>query len=259
MMLRVIALATLLCLPALAQPAPPARKFEVASVKLHEGPMRSIGVYISGTRIHSDASTVRSLIMFAYNVRNFQVSDAGPEMQNMGNVFYDVVAKAEGDTPPTRDEFRMMMRHLLAERFKLKLRLEPQEMTVYDVVVAKNGPKLKDADADAQSSTRIGPEHPEDRNYRILMPRATIPALLERLQDSGAFPNSPVRDKTGLTGTYNIQIFYTPDFRFAKGLPEPEDIPVFTALQNQLGLKVEKQKAVVDIWVVDHVQQPSSN
>jgi uncharacterized protein (TIGR03435 family) len=258
-MLRVTALPVLLCLPAFAQPAPAARKFEVASVKLHEGPMRSIGVYISGTRLHADASTVRGLIMFAYNVRNFQVSDAGPEVQKMGNIFYDVVAKAEGDTPPTRDEFRMMMRGLLADRFQLKLRLEPQEMTVYDVVAAKNGPKLKDADPEAQSSARIGPEHPEDRNYRILMPKATIPELLETLQDGGAFPNSPVRDKTGLTGAYNIQIFYTPDFRFAKGLPEPEDIPVFTALQNQLGLKVERQKAMVDIWVVDHVEKPSGN
>ena len=221
--------------------------------------MRSIGVYISGTRMHADASTVRGLIMFAYNVRNFQVSDAGPEMAKVGDLYYDVVAKAEGDTPPTRDEFRMMMRNLLAERFELKLRIQPKEMTVYDVVVAKNGPKLKDADPEAQSSARTGPEHPEDRNYRILMPKATIAQLLETLQNGGAFPNGPVRDKTGLTGTYNIQIFFTPDFRFANGLPEPEDIPVFTALQNQLGLKVEKQKAMVDILVVDHVEKPSGN
>jgi len=243
---------------AFGQSEPSTRKFEVASVKVHEGPLYSMGATTKGLRL-TETDTVLGLIMFAYNIKNFQVPHAVTEMQAVGFEFYDVVAKAEGDTLPTRDEFRSMMQLLLAERFHLKLHREPQEMPVYDLVVAKGGLKLKESAPDATPHSLNGPRNPTDRNYQLSMTKVTIPELIDTLQTGSVFPTRPVRDKTGLTGTYDVKLTYTPDFRFSKGDPEPEDITGFVAVQDQLGLKVEQSKAKVDIYSVDHVEKPSRN
>jgi uncharacterized protein (TIGR03435 family) len=232
------------------------RKFEVASVKVHEGPLYSMGAATKGMRI-TETDTVLGLLMFAYNIKNFQVPHAATELQAVGDTFYDVVAKAEGDAIPTRDEFRSMMQLLLAERFHLKLHREPQEIPVYDLVVGRNGLKLKESAPDATPHSLNGPRNPTDRNYQLSMTKASIPELIDAMQ--GAFPARPVRDKTGLTGTYDVKLIYTPDFRFNKGDPEPDDITIFAAVQDQLGLKVEQTKAMVDIYAIDHVEKPSGN
>src|SRR5579863_8035841 len=91
--------------PGLGQTAPSDRKFEVASVKLHEGP-GSIGITTSGLRLNAEAEGVWGLIMYAYNLKSYQLSLSGPQRETLGEMFYDVAAKADGDAPPTTDEFR---------------------------------------------------------------------------------------------------------------------------------------------------------
>jgi uncharacterized protein (TIGR03435 family) len=148
----------LLSCAAFGQSAPAVRTFEVASVKPHEGPMYRLGVTTSGQRLTADACNVLMLVMYAYHVKNFQLAGTAPLFKE-DNTRWDIVAKSEGDTAPTRDEFRQMLRSLLAERFQLKVHRETREMPVYALVVGKNGAKFKESSPDAdptQHYSRVG-------------------------------------------------------------------------------------------------------
>ena len=174
----------------------------------------------------------------------------------MGDLFYDVVAKADGDTPPTTDEFREMMQTLLVERFQLQVHRERREVPVYGLVVGKNGPKFKQSAPDASPGVSF---HANGRNWEALLPKASMGDLIQLLDGNG-YLGRPAMDKTGLTGTYNVQLTYTPDIPpNRRGEPDPNDITIFNAVQSQLGLRLEPQKTEMEVLVVDHVEKPSGN
>jgi uncharacterized protein (TIGR03435 family) len=178
--------------------------------------------------------------MYAYNLRNDQVSRT-TSLLTVGDTMYDIVAKAEGEGTPTRAEFRQMLQSLLADRFKLEVHREMKEMPVYALVVGKNGPKLKESAPDADPWAHTGVS---GRNYEVTMPKATMEGLVKEISNA-AFLDRPVLDKTGLTGTYDIRLTYTPENRMSRG-PEPDlDVSIFTAVQEQLGLRLVQQKADV--------------
>jgi uncharacterized protein (TIGR03435 family) len=235
------------------QSSPPVRAFEVASVKLNESPRTMPGISTSGPRLNADAANLARLIMYAYNLRGCQISGAPPHL-SLGDDRYDIVAKAEGDSAPTKDEFRQMLQVLLADRFKLKVHRETREMPVYQLIVGKNGPKFKESAPDASPGAHYAAS---DRNYQVTILKATMDDVLTAIENS--LLDRPVLDKTGLTGTYDIKMTYAPDIRANRETPDLTDIGIFTAVEQQLGLKLEAQKAMVEILVVDHVEQPSAN
>jgi len=237
---------------AFGQPTPSSRAFEVASVKLHETNTIPPGISTSGSRLNAEAANLRRLIMYAYGLRNYQISGTAPAVTD-ATPRYDIVAKAEGDSVPTKDEFRQMLQLLLADRFKLKVHREPREMPVYALVVGKNGPKFKQSAAGASPDIHYAAS---GRNYEVTMLKATMDDLLSAIENS--LIDRPVVDKTGLTGTYDIKMTYIPDIKANRDTPDLSDISIFTAFE-QLGLKLEAQKAMVEILVVDHVEQPSVN
>jgi uncharacterized protein (TIGR03435 family) len=242
------------CCEAFGQSAPPPRAFEVASVKPHPGLVPRIDISTSGTRLTAEAQTVLGLIMYAYNLRNDQVSRTTP-LLTLDDTMYDVVANAEGEGTPTKGEFRQMMQSLLADRFKLSVHRERKELPVYALVVGKSGPKLKESAPDADPQTHTGIS---GRNNVETMPKATMESLVQEISNA-AFLDRPVLDKTGLTGAYNIKLTYTPENRISRG-PEPDlDVSIFTVVQDQLGLRLVQQKAEVEILVVDRVEKPSAN
>ena len=148
-----------------------------------------------------------------------------------------------------------MLQTLLGDRFKLTFHREQREMPVYALAVAKNGPKFKESAPDADP---IQHHSMNGRNNVITMPKATMDDVTAAI--ANAFLDRPVVDRTGLTGTYDIKLTYTPETRANREAgPDPTDISVFTAVQSQLGLKLEAQKAMVEILVVDHVEKPSGN
>lgn len=212
-----------------------------------------MGVLTTGQRLNG-ADTVRGLIMYAYNMKNWQVS--GPAQPSpVGDDFYDVVAKAEGDAAPTKEEFRQMLQSLLADRFKLKVHREMRELPVYALVLGKNGTKFKESASDASFHGNVAVK---GRNYEVTLTNASMDDVVRGIANS--FPDRPVVDRTGLTGTYDVKMTYTPDVRSNRTTdPDPNDIGIFTAVQDQLGLKLEPQKAMVEILVVDHVEKPSEN
>jgi uncharacterized protein (TIGR03435 family) len=207
---------------AFGQSTPSVRTFEVASVRPHEGPLRTMGVLTTGQRLNG-AETVRGLIMYAYNMKNYQVSGPTPPSP-VGDTFYDVVAKAEGDAAPTKEEFRQMLQSLLADRFKLKIHRENREMPVYALVLGKNGPKFKDSDPDASFHGNL---HVSGRNYEVTLTSASMDDVVRNVANS--FPDRPVIDRTGLTGHYDVKMTYTPDVRSNRTTdPDPNDISIFT-------------------------------
>jgi uncharacterized protein (TIGR03435 family) len=229
------------------------QSFEVASIKVHEGPMLRLGVSTSGQRLTADCANVRTLVMFAYNSKNFQVTGAAP-LVAQDEARWDIVATAGGDARPTRAEFRQMLQALLAERFQLKVHRETREMPVFALVVGKGGPKFKESDPDADPT---GHYSRKGRNNVIALPKASMSDVVDAVDD--AFIDRPVIDKTGLIGTYNIKLTYTPNIGTNRDTQDLSDINVFQALEEQLGLKLEARKEPVEILVVDRVEKPSGN
>jgi uncharacterized protein (TIGR03435 family) len=226
--------------------------FEVASIRPHEGPMTRIDISAAGDRFTAEAQTVFGLITWAYDLKKYQLS-AAPDLP-LSDTFYDIAAEAEGEDAPTRAEFRQMLQALLADRFKLKVHREMREMNVYALVAGKNGPKLKKSATDASP---MGYMNVVGRNYHATRAKATMDDVVQAITNS--FLDRPVLDQTGLTGTYNLDLIYTPEIRSNRGEPDPNDISIFTAVQEQLGLKLEPHKASIEVLVVDSVQTPSEN
>lgn len=237
------------------QTALPRRAFEVASIRLRQGPVgRAVQFSASGPRLTLEAYPAVALIAEAYDLKPDQLSFAASGSQPDGDTYYDIVAKAEGDGTPRRGEFRLMLQTLLAERFHLKVHRETKEMPVYALVVGKNGPKFKQSSPDAAFVSDHGVN---GHNQTITLARSTMESLANEIR-GGFAVGRPVLDRTGLTETYDLKMEATPEGRINRA-PEPGDISIFTAVQQQLGLRLDPRKEPVEILVVDHIEKPSEN
>lgn len=243
---------------ALGQPAA-APSFEVASVKLHTFPPGTFGfgpgpggdaanIRIIGNGVTIGQSTFTRLVMAAYDVKDFQI--AGVPAILGRDQFYDIAAKVEGEDTPVLERVRLMLQTLLADRFQLRLHRETKELSVYDLVVGKNGPKLKES---------AGPRPPQPVTYNG--PNVRFNFLDRSMADLVRFVagnvDRPVLDKTGLTGRYDFSLEYT------RGNPEGaanDDAygSIFAAVQN-LGLKLAPAKEQAEVLVIDHAERPSPN
>jgi uncharacterized protein (TIGR03435 family) len=232
----------------------PYSAFDVASIKPHEGPMYKLGMTTSGNTLTGDASNIRELMMFAYDMKNFQVAGNAPLLKD-DEARWDIVAKAEGDRAPTRAEFRRMLQKLLLDRFHLESHIEKRDTRVYALVIDKNGPELKDSAPDASFMGHISRS---GRNLIYTRPAATMSDIVDAIRN--AMLDLPVVDQTGLTGTYNIKLTYTQNTK--KNLdsgPDAGDISIFSAVREQLGLKLEAKTAPVDFVIVDKAEKPTAN
>jgi uncharacterized protein (TIGR03435 family) len=237
----------LIALFAAAQNTPPA--FEVASIKPASSGRPGMSIQTDPGRFKAINATVSFLIQYAYNIRDFQLS-GGPAW--MGSDTFDVDATAEN---ADYRQFPVMVRSLLADRFQLKFHQETRTLPVYDLVVAKDGPKFKPAPETATDSTRRS-------SGQITMSKGTVAALASALSN---ILGRKVIDKTGLTGDYDMTLKWTPDDYQPPPLrpngppPDPNSPSIFTALQEQLGLKLESSRGPVEVIVVDSVHKPSVN
>lgn len=203
----------------------------------------------SGPRVRLAGYNLRALVMEAYNLRSFQV--LMPSMDEHQDTNYDIVATAPDNTTPTRDDFRRMLQTLLADRFLLKAHFEKKPMPVYALVIAKGAPRLKLATDDQHEIHGV-----HGRNQFLETDSITMPGLADYI--SGSFmPDRPVIDRTGLSGTYKLRIEATPEWRIND--PRPGDLSIFTAVQEQLGLKLEPTAAPLDVLVIDSAQKPTPN
>jgi len=201
---------------------------------------------------------LRMLIMQAYDVKAFQIS-GGPDWIRTDR--WDILAKAEsGEGRLSRDRQNPMLQALMTDRFQLKIHKETKEMPVYALVVDKKGSKLAVHTA-GDSQIRNG-------NGSLSIKKGGMPSLAAWLsRDLGRV----VIDQTGLKGEYDYTLEWTPDpgqgGAESIGLPPEPPRPraetngpsIFTALQEQLGLRLVSQKGPVEILVIDSVEKPSAN
>jgi uncharacterized protein (TIGR03435 family) len=233
-----------------------APEFEVASIKPnHSADGRVLMGMAPGGRFTATNTTVKQLIMTAYRIRAHQISGAPAWLDSEK---YDIVAKPEGGANP--DQIKLMLQALLAERFKLTMRHESKELPVYALVVGKSGPKFQ-ASKDSGGPGRRG----------IQMGRGLIEGqqmTMEMFADQlSGMAGRTVLDKTGLTGSYDLRLEFTPDESQAQMFngpggsppPDPNGPSLFAAVQEQLGLKLEAQKGPVTVYVIDRVEKPTEN
>lgn len=199
-----------------------------------------------GREVHPFA-TIENLLMVAYGLRYHQV--IGPSWINGQR--WDIVATMPPGT--SKEQATFMLRNLLADRFKLKVHRETRDLPLYELVVAKGGPKLKASDA---STSGNGRSRFEGRNWVFENPKATMTDLVRDIETD---LDRPVVDKTGLSGTYDLKLTHTREALRLRG-EEPNDVVLSTAIQEQLGLRLDAKTGPVDVLIVDEGQPlPTAN
>jgi uncharacterized protein (TIGR03435 family) len=237
-----------------------APEFDVATVKLVDpGPKAGRMIKMEGTnRFVAKNFTVKLLIAAAYDLNAKEIS-GGPAWMEADH--YDIEAKTPGEVRPGRPEQMAMLRGLLSERFKIKFHREPKVMSMYLLTVAPGGPKLKASAlaADAQPQT-ISTVYPQ----KIVMParNASMGDFVAVMQR--AILDRPVVDKTGLTGRYDFDLEWAPDeTQFGGEIPAAKEDapspPLFVAVREQMGLKLEATKGLVEAFVVDGLERPTAD
>lgn len=246
--------------PAPSPSSTPVDTFDVATIKPVDPDARA-GRYITMQGAHRFVAkqyTVKLLIAAAYNLNSHAIS-GGPEWIDSDH--YDIAAITPGDAQPSRDRQMAMLRSLLVDRFNLTFHREQKEFSIYVLSVAKNGPKMKKSTA--------APDDPATLISTVYPQRITLPARNASMNDfvsllQRAVLDRPVVDKTGLSGKFDFDLQWAPDeTQFGGEVPVASavapDPPFFTAIQQQLGLRLEAARGPVDAIVVDNVARPSAN
>ena len=251
--------------PKTSVPATTVTEYDVATVKK--------STYQNGSRIMNtqdgfkcDNVPLKTLIANAYQIDQQFISGGAGWVDATG---YDVNAKVAGADLETLKkmtavERRALLQALLAERFKLKVHQETKELPIYELVVAKSGFKLKPLPpVDKEAEAAKTPEQKRHIGYTMTKPGGyqgqgvTIENLAGNLD---YVVNRTVTDKTGLTGIYDIDLKWTPeDGDEAKDSGAEAGPSIFTALQEQLGLKLQPSKGPVETLVIDRAELPTEN
>jgi len=272
--------------------------FEVASVKLDSGPSRPSNVPLDtgdafrpvGDRFSADSS-VFTYIRFAYKVGLFSATGAGSAAPAIRKAMqmpdwvmserYAIEARADGTS--TKDQMRLMMQSLLAERFGFKAHFEERTLPAFALELVnpgKTGPKLRphsegvpcDETPAKVDFSKLFPPVCGTPAYRPMMQgsnrvtqggwrNTTLAEMAEGLPGMGSV-DRPMVDRTGLEGRYDFTIQFAPDSGFLPASDAAADLPGSTfiqALRDQLGLKLESVKADIRLLVIDHIERPGGN
>ena len=233
--------------------------FEVASVKLNTASMPNQMVpHRSGDRVTMLNTTLGAVVAFAFHLDSPDWQLAGSLQLPAGWNWYDIEAIAPAST--SDDDLRLMFQSLLEDRFKLRTHRETREMTGYSLVIGKGGSKMKPPDPESRigaegkftpaGSTMIGMFND---GAHLLGKGASMEQLVAAL--SGRL-RGPVRDRTGLTGTFDFNVVFARE-------NDPADVStgpaLTTVIQRDLGLRLEATKGTAEVLVIDHIEKPSEN
>ena len=259
--------------PSSSQPSASQLSFEVASIRPNRSSeQRSRLQAQPGGRLTATNVTLHTLVRNAYELQEHQI-DGG--LAWIKSDRFDIAAKAEGN--PARPEMQAMLQTLLAERFKLVTHTARRELPVYALTLSRRdgqlGPQLKRSSGDCEALTARGtlpaapPQAGARPNCGIRMSPGSVIAggvsLVQFARNLSPVVGRTVIDRTGLTGTFDIDLQWTSDPTAMSGAggaapPSPPDGPsIFTAVQEQLGLKLESQRGAVDVLVIDRAEKPT--
>jgi uncharacterized protein (TIGR03435 family) len=252
--------------------------FEVVSVKANKSDSGMIRIMAKLDGYAASNLSLKMLVQSAYGIREDLISGA-PSWADSAR--FDIDAKVAGSDVDalkklSPEQRRLLLQPLLADRFKLKIHTETKQLPVYEIVLAKGGSKLKEATpGDTYANGIKGHDGPGGGGMMRFgpgqltaqaVPLTTLANMLSQQL------HRTVLDKTGLTGKYDLELTWTPEqgadpmFKGAEGSPQRGDAApdssgpsIFTALQEQLGLKLQSAKGPVETLVIDHVEMPSEN
>jgi uncharacterized protein (TIGR03435 family) len=260
--------------------------FEVASVKPNTGGLPPFGI-TPRSNIPLDAGDayppnggffsatnwpLSFYIAFAYKLTEYQYRVLLPQMPGwaISPVWFDIEARADGN--PTKDQMRLMMQSLLADRFKLALHWETRQLPVFALVLTKpgrTGPQLQAHRTDGPCSTAAVSEACDEYSVRLGSGQSHVRVLNETMEQIAAwltgstnYVDRPVLDRTGLKGRFDFSLDFTPDAndRMPANFQADVNGPTFLeALREQTGLKLVPQTGRVDVLVIDHVERPTEN
>lgn len=233
--------------------------YDVATIKPSEPDKPGKAFLMRGGKFSTYNTTVSDLVAFAYGVHPKQIV-GGPAWIDSDK--FDIDGKPDQPGTPNSKQLRSMLRKLLAERFQLKFHEDQRELSAYVLTVGKNGQKLTKSEGDANSLpglffTKLG---------NLTVNNATLEDFTELMQSTVL--DRPVVDHTGLEGRWNFLLKWTPDESQFGGMgmkvPPPSDAadappPLFTAIQEQIGLKLEASKTQVKVLAIDKLEKPSAN
>jgi uncharacterized protein (TIGR03435 family) len=235
--------------------------FEVAAIKPGDPNNRQSGVHWqTGGRVANTNATVKTLIAFAYGLPEEQILGG---QKWISSEEYSIVAKPDSDSPipsgePGYIHVKTLFQNLLSDRFKVKVHNETRQGAVYNLTLMGSG-KLKEADSNTGPSLRTRAGH-------FIGTAVPVWALAQILSQQLA---RPVTDKTGLTGRYNFDLTYTldplqadafgPPTRNSPSPPDDNSPSIFTALEDQLGLRLESTRGPIEVLIIDHVERPTEN
>ena len=228
-------------------------RFEVSTVKPGDTQSPDSSRHMSEGRFQATNQTLKALIAFAYDIEISRVF-GGPNW--VGSDRYDIVAKTSDDIGRSVRgvDYGLMVQALLGERFELKIHRENRELPFYALVVAKGGPKLRMTPADSRHTLNTDSHHWTASGVPLNMVADSLSRILQR----------PVVDQTQLNDSYDFKLDWAPDpspaVRDTDRAPTDTSGPsLFTALQEQLGLKLESRKGPVEVIVIDSAERPGEN
>ena len=235
---------------------------EVATIKLSTPNRPGKNVGFRGREFLGLNMNLNDLIAFAYGLHTQQIENAPPWF---GTELYDVTVVPDVPGRPNLKQMGVLVQKLLADRFKLQFHKDKKELSVYAISVATGGPKM--------NKTKLAATDPQGFGFRglgdLIVRNMNMKDFATWMQ-SGVM-DKPVVDQTGLIDRYDFTLKWTPDesqFAQFRGVgavpPPPSDAPdapptLYTALQEQLGLKMESKKAPDDVIIIDHVEKPTAN
>jgi len=238
--------------------------FEVATLKPSDPDVPGHWIHARGGPLTAHNWSIDDFIELAYGVHERQIVGT---LDWMRKDKFDVAGVADQEGEPNNYQLKIMIQKLLTDRLRLTLHHDKKELSVYTLSIGRNRPKLsKDENGGSRSNDGIGPTA---GGIRLSMLNATMEDFADLMQEYVL--DRPVVDQTGLAGRFDFQLTWAPDEsqlagRFhnpvGNGNSTAGDNPLpnlFTAVQEQLGLKLEATKAPCDVLVIDHVEKPSAN
>jgi uncharacterized protein (TIGR03435 family) len=236
--------------------------FDVATIKASDPNSRTgAGLGAEGRHISYTNQTVKDLILLAYGIQEKQLVDAPAWL---GTEKYDIDGVPDIEGTPNLRQMQEMFRKLLADRFNLKLHWDKRDLAVYALRLGKGGPKIAGSQGDPN-----GLPHQNMRpTPQLVTLKVTNASMADFMLEMQEVLDKPIVDQTGLTGKFDFTLQWTPDesqlSAMGMHVSPPADSPnaqpgLFTAIQEQLGLKLDAVKAPADVLVMDKVERPSAN
>jgi uncharacterized protein (TIGR03435 family) len=231
--------------------------FEVATVK-RSGPEPGLRRFtIQGRRFLTFHTSLADLIHFAYGLHPRQIANAPGWLESEQ---FDITGIPASAGQPTEKQWMGMIANLLAERFQLRFHRDTRELPIYSIVIGSGGAKLSPSSGDASSPASFG----FGGIGRLVARNAGIADLAWEL--GSLVLDRPVVDQTGVRGRFDFTLSWTPDEFQLRGRDADSQAPgvdtppgLFSAVQQQLGLRIEAKRGPAEVLVIDHVEMPAGN